>query len=107
MGIESGYIIVFVTASSAEEAGKLSKALIDHKLAACVNTAPVASVFTWQGKTEKAEEILMIIKTRADLFEKLETLVKKEHSYDVPEIIAIPIFAGSKDYLDWIDESTK
>jgi len=101
------YIVIFVTASSMKQAKLLSKHLIENKLAACVNTVPVNSVFTWQGKVDKAKEILLIIKSRQRLFRKVERLIKRYHSYEVPEIIGLPIIAGSKDYLDWIKTSTR
>ncbi len=100
------YIVIFVTASSMKQAKLLSEQLIRNKLAACVNTVPVNSVFTWQAKVEKAREVLLIIKSRQRLFRKLERLIKRYHSYEVPEIIALPIIAGSKDYLDWIKKNT-
>ena len=101
------YIVVLITASSAEEAQKISQELIARKLAACINSAPVDSVFRWKGKTERAEEILLIVKSRMALFEQMETVVRRNHSYAVPEIIALPIVAGSSDYLKWIKETTE
>ncbi len=100
------YIVVFVTAASEKEAKTLSAELIKNKVAACVNRVPVNSLFTWQAKLEQAQEILLIIKSRRKLFKKLEKLIKQHHSYEVPEIIALPIIAGSKNYLDWIKETT-
>jgi periplasmic divalent cation tolerance protein len=100
------YIIVFVTAKNAAEANKIATALVAGKLAACANIINgVRSVFTWMGKTDRAEETLLVIKSRKTCFPKIAAMVKKLHSYDVPEIIAMPIVAGSEDYLKWIGEN--
>jgi periplasmic divalent cation tolerance protein len=102
------HIIVLVTASSKKEAQKLTDCLLREKLAACVNVIDgLDSHFFWQGKIDKAKEALLIIKTRKSLFNKLAKKVKSLHSYEVPEIIALPIVAGYKKYLDWIDDSTR
>lgn len=102
------YLVVFVTAPSVEVGQQIANAVLEQKLAACVNIVPgISSIFFWQGQPEQDQEVLLIIKTRADLFEaKLAPLVQQVHPYDVPEIIALPIVMGSKSYLDWIDEST-
>ena len=100
-------IVVFITTSSTDEANLIASELISKKAAACVNVIPINSIFSWKGKVEKAKEILLTVKTRNKLFKKLEFIVRKCHSYEVPEIIALPIVAGSRDYLDWIRESTK
>jgi periplasmic divalent cation tolerance protein len=104
---DSGKVVVFVTASSEEEAGKIASILLEKRKAACVNVVPgVKSRFWWQGKLDSAEESLLIIKTRADLVPQVTDIVKKAHSYTVPEIVAVPIVAGSQDYLDWVDRET-
>lgn len=101
------YLIVFVTASSKEEAEKIAKGVLEEKLAACVNIIDaVHSHFWWQGKIDSAEEALLIIKTKKTLINKLIRKVKSIHSYELPEIIALPIIYGSKEYLDWVNEST-
>jgi periplasmic divalent cation tolerance protein len=101
------YIITFVTTSSKEEAEKIANALIEEKLAACCNIIErINSLFFWQGKKCSEQEILIIIKTKTTLFEKLSERVISLHSYEVPEIIALPIVSGNKKYLDWINEST-
>lgn len=99
-------IIVLVTCGSAREAKRIARALVDARLAACGNVleAPVRSIYRWKGRVETAREILLIIKTTRRHFAALERTVKRLHSYDVPEIIALPIAAGSSDYLAWIDE---
>lgn len=102
------YIVALVTASSKKEAQKLGACLLQERLAACVNVIDgLDSHFCWQGKIDKAKEALLIIKTRKSLFNKLVKKVKSLHSYEVPEIIALPIVAGYKKYLDWIDDSTR
>jgi len=101
-----GYIVVFVTTPDKETAEKLALKLVENKLAACVNiTEQVKSVYFWQGNIENEKESLMIIKSREDLFEKLEQFVKENHPYTVPEIIALPVLKGSSEYLNWIDET--
>ena len=99
-------IIVLVTASSREEAEKIVQRLLEEKLIACANIiSPLHSLFWWQGKIDQAQEHLILMKTRRDLFEKLTEIVKSLHSYTVPEIIAIPIIEGSADYLAWLNEN--
>ncbi len=102
------YIVVLVTAKDKKEAKLIAGALLKDKLAACVNIVDgVSSFFWWDKKIDSAEEILLVIKAKESSFEQIESLVKSLHSYDVPEIIALPIVRGSKEYLDWISESTK
>ena len=102
------HIVVLVTASSKKEAQKLGACLLQEKLAACVNViGGIDPHFRWQGKIDKAKEALLIIKTKKLLFTQLVKKVKSLHSYEVPEIIALPIIAGYKEYLDWIDDSTR
>jgi periplasmic divalent cation tolerance protein len=102
------FIVVFVTASSWEEAEKIGKALVEKKLAACVNMVrDIRSIFFWKGKISDEREVLLIAKAKRKNFEKIEKEVKKMHSYEVPEIIALPILIGSKDYLDWVDKESK
>ncbi len=101
-------IIVLITASSSEEAATIAEALVGEHIAACVNVVPeVRSLFFWEGKTRDAHEVLLICKSRQPLLEKLISRVKSLHSYAVPEIIALPIIAGSREYLDWVRENTK
>jgi periplasmic divalent cation tolerance protein len=100
------YVVVFVTAPSADEAIRIGRTLVDEHLAACANVVPaVASTYWWQGRVEDAGEALTILKTRQDLIERLTDRVKMLHSYTVPEVIAVPILGGNPDYLRWIDES--
>lgn len=102
------FIIVFVTCANKIQANKIAQALIKARLAACVNLVnPITSIFRWQGKVDSSKETLLIIKSKKNLFGLIEKLVKSLHSYDVPEIIALPIVGGSKKYLDWINDSTR
>ena len=101
------FIIIFVTASSVVEARQIIDVLLTKKLVACGNIINgIESKFWWQGKVGKANEALLILKGLAENFTKIESVVKKQHSYEVPEIIAIPIAAGSSSYLKWIEKST-
>jgi periplasmic divalent cation tolerance protein len=99
-------IVVLVTCGSASEARKIARALVEHRFAACVNMMrlPVESIYRWKGKLESAKEVLLIIKSSRRVFSALEAEVKRLHSSDVPEIIALPIAGGSRDYLGWISE---
>jgi len=102
--LEYPYVVVLVTTANREEAEKIAHHLLDEKLIACANViGPVFSLFWWTGKIEEAEEHIVLMKSRIDLFEKLSEIVKALHSYEVPEIIALPIAKGSEDYLKWLD----
>lgn len=106
--MEDNYIIILVTTTNKEEAEKISKALLNEKLVACVNIiGPVSSFFWWQEKIENAEEYMLIMKSHSKLFEKLSEKVKALHSYEVPEIIALPIIKGHKAYVEWLDRCIK
>lgn len=103
----TGKIVVLVTCGSSAEARKIARALVEGRLAACVNIlrVPVESVYRWEGKVEEAKEALLVIKTSRRRLPALERTIKRLHSYDLPEIIALPIAAGSSDYLAWISDS--
>jgi periplasmic divalent cation tolerance protein len=101
------YIVVMVTAP-AEEAPELAKTLVEERLVACVNIVPgLRSLYWWEGKVEDEPEVLCIMKTRSNLFEPLRDRVRELHSYEVEEIIALPILAGNPPYLDWIKKNTR
>jgi len=101
------YIVVYVTAPQ-DEAVDLAKTLVEERLVACVNIVPgLRSIYWWQGKVEDEPEVLCIMKTRSNLFESLRDRVRELHSYEVEEIIALPIVAGNPPYLDWITENTQ
>lgn len=98
------YGVVLVTASSKTEAEAIARNLVEAKLAACVSLFPVQSVYTWQGTVHHDEEWQLMIKCALAKFDALEAKVREIHSYEVPEIIALPILAGSQPYLNWIGE---
>lgn len=100
-------IVVYITASNEDEAAKIARALVEARLAGCVNIIRnIRSIYSWQGKIEDEPEVLMVVKTRKTLFESLSRKVKELHSYSVPEIIALPIAEGNVDYLKWLEEVT-
>lgn len=102
------YVIVFITAPGEDEAVKIGRTLVEEKLAGCVNIIKgVRSIYSWQGRIEDEKEVLMIVKTKKELFDELEKTVKLLHSYTVPEITGIKINKGSEDYLKWLNEVTK
>jgi periplasmic divalent cation tolerance protein len=97
--------VVLLTCGSEEEASRIARALVEQRLAACVNIvdAPVRSVYRWKGRVERAEEHLLLAKTRRSRLKALEAEVKRLHSYDTPEIISLPIAEGSRPYLRWVE----
>jgi len=100
-------LLVLVTTPTVEEGERIAHILLNAKKAACINIVPaVLSRFWWQGKIDSADEALLMVKTRAPLLEELIRLVKENHSYEVPEVIALPISAGNEDYLRWLAEAT-
>ncbi len=102
------YRIVLTTAGSADEAERIASALVEAKLAACVNiVSPITSVYRWKGLVQKEQEWLLLIKTTAAAFENVSKKIRELHSYDLPECIQIPIEAGSAEYLNWIAENVK
>lgn len=101
-------IIVLVTAGSEEEAEKIARVLAEERLVACVNIlSPVRSIYRWEGKVQDDREWLLIIKTQQTHFAAVETRVKALHSYQVPEVIALPVVDGSEKYVQWIRTETK
>jgi periplasmic divalent cation tolerance protein len=100
--------VVLVTVPNQDVGEKISQILVEERLAACVNcVSNVTSLYRWQGKLEKDQELLLIVKTQRQLVDALVGRVQAEHPYEVPEIIALPIVAGSKAYLDWVVQETK
>lgn len=100
-------IVVFMTAANVEEATRLAEMLVGAHLAACVQIMPeMESVYRWQGKIERQAEVLLLAKTTRGKFDDLEREVRALHSYDTPEIVAVPIVAGSAPYLEWLVEAT-
>jgi periplasmic divalent cation tolerance protein len=101
-------IIVYVTSSKEEEAFQIGRAVVEDGLAACVNIIPqISSIYRWKGEICEDHELLLIIKTRREMYKPLELRIKELHSYEVPEIIAVGVSDGSESYIKWIRESTK
>lgn len=97
-------IVVLNTCGSQEEAERLARALIEQRLAACVNIVPrMRSIYRWKGAVESAEEWLLLIKSSRPLFERLRTALESAHSFEVPEVLALPVVDGAADYLDWLE----
>ena len=98
-------IVVFSTCASADEAERIARRLVDERLAACVNViSPVRSFYRWKGAVKDSVEWLLIIKSSRALFESLRAVLESAHSYEVPEVVAIPIVDGSPNYLSWIEQ---
>jgi periplasmic divalent cation tolerance protein len=101
------YIAVFITVKDPEEGQKIAKTLLKRRLAACINIIPgVESHFWWKDKLDMSSEILLIAKSKEALLPDIIKSVKRSHSYSTPEVIALPIISGSRDYLEWIDSET-
>jgi periplasmic divalent cation tolerance protein len=100
-------VTVLTTVATAAEANSLAQALVERKLAACVQSFPVTSCYFWDGKINNDAEILLFIKTRSELYEQTETAIRALNAYATPEIICLPILSGSKPYLDWIFDVTE
>jgi periplasmic divalent cation tolerance protein len=108
MVMNTDFILVLVTTANKEEAEKIVQKLLEEKLIACANIInPVTSHFHWSGKIDCAEECLVVMKSRLDHFEELMKCVKDLHSYEVPEVLALPILAGSEAYLGWMGDVLK
>ena len=104
---ETGKVVVLIT-TAADEAQKIAELLLEKKKAACVNIVPgVDSRFWWQGNLDSDRECLLIVKSRASLFPEIVELVKTVHSYEVPEIVALPVIGASEDYLKWLDSEVE
>ena len=104
--MKTQYIIILTTTKDKKEAVKIAQGLLDAKLIACANIVDgVQSLFWWQGKIDSSKEVLLVLKTKKNLFKKVCAKVKSLHSYQTPEIISLPIVNGSEDYLGWINSS--
>lgn len=101
---QSNYGVVLVTAPSRDEAVAIARSLLEAKLVACVNIFPIHSIYTWKGRLCADDEWQLIIKTDLAKFEALEAKVREIHSYEVPEVVALPIVSGSEPYLQWMSE---
>ncbi len=101
---KNGFAIVLITTSADEESQLIARVLLEQRKAACVNIIPeVTSLFWWEKAIDREKESLLIVKTRVELLDEVIRLVKEIHSYDVPEIIAMPVLGGNNDYLEWVD----
>ena len=104
--MKTQYVIVLVTTQNKQEAETMAQSLLKQKLIACANIlGPMTSHFYWSDKIEKAEEFLLLMKSQLNMFDKIAAAVNKLHSYDVPEVLALPIMVGSEAYLSWLDRS--
>lgn len=103
---ETESLVVLVTAPTQEKAAEIARALVEERLAACVNVLPaVRSIYRWEGRVQDEPEALMVVKTRADAFERLRARIVALHPYSCPEVIGLPVVAGHRPYLDWLAES--
>jgi periplasmic divalent cation tolerance protein len=101
-------LVLFITTGTDEEAHKVAEVLLKQRKVACVNILPgISSFFWWQDRLDSAQEILLIVKTKESLLNEIIRLVKEIHSYEIPEIIAMPIIGGNQDYLEWIGKEVK
>ena len=101
-------LVVLITAPSSEEGEAIARALVEEKLAACVNVIPgMTSFYRWRGELQREGEVLLVVKSRRGLFDRLAARVRELHSYQVPEIIALPVIVGDEDYLRWLSETTQ
>ena len=107
MSVGETYLAVITTVESEAEADRLAETIIESGLAACVQMQNIRSVYQWDGKLCREQEVLLTIKTRANRFSDLEKHIKANHTYQTPEIVALPIVAGSTEYLRWIDASVR
>ena len=99
-------LVVITTTETKEDAERLARLLVERELAACVQVLPqITSIYRWQGRIEQAGESLLLIKTTRQAYPRLETAIKENHSYQTPEIIALPVEAGADDYLRWLSAS--
>lgn len=101
------YAVVMVTVSSQKEGETIASSIIEARMAACVTLLPVNSIYTWQNQIHSASEWQLLIKTDLSQFSQLEKQIRELHSYEVPEIIALPIVAGSQPYLKWMNDNIK
>ena len=105
--MNNNHIVVFITVDTQETARKITDQLLAERKAACINIiSGIESHDWWQGKIESTNELSLIVKTRTELLDELSKMVKQNHPYSVPEIIALPIIGGNEDYLDWVQQET-
>jgi periplasmic divalent cation tolerance protein len=100
-------IVVFSNCGSEEEARRIARSLVEARVAACVNIVPgIQSIYQWKGAVQEDSEWMLVIKSTRSLFDQLSAELRKIHSYQVPEVLAIPVVAGSQEYLEWLDRET-
>ncbi len=104
---QDGHVVIMTTAGSREEAHRLARGLVEKRLAACVQMMPVESVYEWKGAVQEDSEFLLLIKTRRACYANVEAHLRSAHSYEVPEILALPVERGLSDYLGWVDAQTE
>ena len=102
----SEYCIAMTTLEDEESASRLARSVVEAKLAACVQLIHIRSTFSWEGRVEDAAEVLVLMKTRADVYERLQQFICDNHPYDVPEILQLPVTAGHGPYLSWVNDNT-
>ncbi|HXU29655.1 MAG TPA: divalent-cation tolerance protein CutA [Thermoanaerobaculia bacterium] len=107
MADASSYCVVITTTATREDAEAIARHLLAEKLAACVQVSAIESFYTWNHEIARENELVLYIKTRTNLYEKVEEAIRAHHKYEVPEIIQLPIMAGAPSYLKWIDEATE
>ncbi len=100
------FLVVMTTTEKKEDARKIARTLVEERLAACVQIIPMESFYRWKGKVENSREFLCLIKTGESVYEALEKRLREIHPYELPEIIALPVSAGLKEYLSWVEEGT-
>jgi len=105
--MEKKYSVVITTCSNDEEVRKITSALLEKKIAACIQAFPISSYYTWKGEVCNENEIALLIKCNQNHYAEIETVILKTHSYDLPEIILLPINNGLDKYLSWIDEVSR
>ena len=102
------YLQVFTTTAAKEEAERMARALVERRLVACAQVlGPITSTYRWQGRVEVAQEWLLLLKTKRALYGELERAIRELHPYEVPEIVAVPVTAGSQQYLEWLEGALK
>jgi len=101
------YAMVITTCANKESAKRLAEIIVQERLAACAQLIPIESVYVWEGKVCNENETLLFLKTKANLFDKLASVIRENHPYDLPEIIKLPIAGGLPEYLNWIDETVQ
>ena len=106
-GMSAEYCMVMATFPDAAVAARILEGLLAARLAACVQTLPIQSAYRWQGKIQREPEVLALIKTTAARYPEIEARIRAEHPYETPEIIAVPIIKGSREYINWLNDETE